>query len=155
MYRAVTLWDVRCFRAFTVHLVHRGPFIYSRQRGTVGGISDLAHGEPELDDIEFLEIQDWSGNSVRCGVGFRQESGTLNTGITLTLPVILYRNPAIIGVCSCQLELLWNFQAAERRYVCIDLTGRISWYQGENLSIAEGLPVEAYIVRSKKAWFGT
>ena len=85
------------------------------------------------------------------GVGFRQESGTLNTGITLTLPVILYRNAAIIGVCGCQLELLWNFQTAERRYVCIDLTGRTSWYQGENLRIAEGIPVDAYIVRRMKA----
>ena len=85
----------------TILLVHRGTFVYSPQRGTVGGITDLADSEPDLDDIELLEIQYWSGNPVRSGVGFRQESGTLNTGITLTLPVILYRNPAIIGVCSC------------------------------------------------------
>ena len=70
-------------------LVHRGPFIYSPQRGTVGGITDLADGDPDADDIELLEVQDWSGNPVGSGVGFRQESGTLNTGIALTFPVIL------------------------------------------------------------------
>lgn len=65
----------------------------------------------------------------------------------------LYRKAAIIGVCGCQLEQLWNFQTAERRYVCTDLTGRASWHQSINLRIAEGIPIEAYIVRRKKAYF--
>ena len=70
-------------------LVYRCPFIYSPQRGTVGGVTDLADSEEDADDIELLEIQYWSGNPMGSGVGFGQESGTLNTGITLTLPVIL------------------------------------------------------------------
>jgi hypothetical protein len=65
----------------TGHLIHGCPFIYSQQRGTVGGITDLADSEPDLDEIELLEIQYWSGNPVGSGVGFRQEGGTLNTGI--------------------------------------------------------------------------
>jgi hypothetical protein len=44
------------FAPFAVYLVHRGPFVYSRQRGTVRGITDLADAKPDLDDIEFLEI---------------------------------------------------------------------------------------------------
>jgi hypothetical protein len=44
-------------------------------------MTDLTDSEEDLDDIELLEIQHWSGNPAGSGIGFRQESGTLNTGI--------------------------------------------------------------------------
>ena len=64
-----------------IRLVHGCPFVYSQQRGTVGGITNLADGDPDVDDIELLEIQYWSGHPMGSGVSFRQESGTLGTGI--------------------------------------------------------------------------
>src|SRR4029078_2427423 len=90
--------------------------------------------------------------SVGSGVGVRQKSGTLNTGIALTLPVILYWNAASIGICGTELEHLWNFHTAGWLYVCIDLTRGTSWHQCEDLRIAEGISVKAYIVRSMQAY---
>src|SRR5688500_16831224 len=77
------------FVPVAVYLAYRCPLVYSPQRGTVGGTPNLADGDPDADAIELLEIQDWSGDPLGSGVGFRQESGTLNTGSALTFPVIL------------------------------------------------------------------